>query len=534
MDLFQRLEEWRLSDENPILWLLGDAGTGKSTVASHYSRGLDEVGCLAGRFFFNDAEAGLDSDANLWTTLVSNLVDTYPPVQEHVYEALITHHNLIHDTLSKQLKHLFIDPLRKAQAAVPCRFPIIFVIAGIDECTPGARHRFFAALPEIAKIPNIKFLITAKPDTIFPHIGDIMTWLTQTDGKHETLEYNRADITEYLRTRIKAMSLDGLKGGVDDEKITTLADSLAFRSEGRFIWAEMACDWVGCTTAKEHELEQLATSPERITLDELYLRIIRQTSPANGDPSLDPILKAILQTLLIAPIPISTKTVVSLLEASAMDGLHTVSSSDVSERLEKLRSIFTVGDPSQPIRPKHASIRQFFLESGDHPFFLDGISAHRFLAESCLSLLMNTLQPDVIAVEPDCGNSAVESLKDRVEERVGDGLAYAAKCWPFHVERTLQGETSHSTQMLSLVKELFETKLLDWLELLSLLSEIPDSVARLAEVHEALEDSVRLSYFAALSNMNLTCFLTGGTIQVDGRDFTFHSIARGHHHQCRQ
>ncbi|KAJ3536789.1 hypothetical protein NMY22_g5880 [Coprinellus aureogranulatus] len=128
-------------DEEPerMLWLLGPAGTGKTSIARTVADRCDTMGALAGSFFFSATSdiPALRSKKGLVTSLVFQLMkhDSIVGFKDEVLAAIDSHPMIFESSLKTQLEDLILEPLRKVQGrSDPSTWPKSFIIDGIDEC----------------------------------------------------------------------------------------------------------------------------------------------------------------------------------------------------------------------------------------------------------------------------------------------------------------------------------------------------------------------------------------------------------------
>ncbi len=138
-------------------------------------------------------------------------------------------------------------------------------------------------------------------------------------------------------------------------------------------------------------------------------------------------------------------------------------------RLGSLLSNVNSSNESLPVIPLHTSFRDFLTnkeKSGD--FFVSLRDAHHQLAHSCLGLLLNDLKFNICDLESSyLANKDVNDLNSRIDNNIPPALLYACRFWDDHLEHI-----DFETDLFGKLRTFFEKKLLFWLEVLSLTSDV--------------------------------------------------------------
>lgn len=96
VDLFREISEWAEDPRaEPIFWLNGMAGTGKSTISRTLARSFAQTGRLGASFFLKRGEADRGSLSKLFTTIAAQMVVREPAVAPHVKAAIATDPNIL-------------------------------------------------------------------------------------------------------------------------------------------------------------------------------------------------------------------------------------------------------------------------------------------------------------------------------------------------------------------------------------------------------------------------------------------------------
>jgi hypothetical protein len=128
--------------------------------------------------------------------------------------------------------------------------------------------------------------------------------------------------------------------------------------------------------------------------------------------------------------------------------------------------------PGTVAQTLHASFADYLTDtgrSGEEPWSINPQTDHLLLSLGCLKILTNDLKFNICALEDSHSlNLDVPGISLLVAERVSPPLAYSS-CWWFHHLH----ETPFNENVLEALSRVMYHKVLYWLEILSLLGQIP-------------------------------------------------------------
>jgi NACHT domain len=221
--------------ENPeserALVLLGQAGTGKSSIAHEIARRFDDK-CLGSYFAFLRKEQSKDKAYQLFTTLSRDLSDRSPAFKRALGRVIKDKSSLRGARDYHTLFECLLEPLKN----VPLPGPVLIVIDALDES--GATidnnrlHTFLAQ--RLVDLPrNFRIFITSRPESgiepAFANAGSVRTiYMDDTQLAANTEQ----DTSMYFH---KELPEDVFKdhGG-----------KLAKAADGLFQWAVIACEFI--------------------------------------------------------------------------------------------------------------------------------------------------------------------------------------------------------------------------------------------------------------------------------------------------
>ena len=271
----------------PIIWLNGPAGAGKSAIAQTIA-GRCSGEQLAASFFFLRHSPDRGTSTRLFTTLAWQLANSIPELLAYIESAIKTEPLFPTKSLDTQFDCLIVQPLQELFRGKPnfCPQKFLVIFDGVDECTPDGDQKVFLrligdAFSEI-HIP-LRFLICSRAE---PHLqevfeSELMTGITHAISLNDQFEAND-DIRRYLKdefTRIRAeYKLFKLPSGWPPGKTI---DQLVSKSSGQFIYASTIVKFVDDIDPRERldivlKIRPVNSVSPFAKLDQLYVQILSQ------------------------------------------------------------------------------------------------------------------------------------------------------------------------------------------------------------------------------------------------------------------
>jgi hypothetical protein len=445
------------------LVLLGQAGTGKSSIAHEIARRFHNR-CLGSYFAFLRREGSKYDAYHLFTTLARDLSDRHPIFKRELGKVIKDDSALRGSRDYRTLfEHLLLEPL--SNLSLPG--PILIIIDALDESgdTNGkiGLHTFLAQ--RLIDLPsNFCVLITSRPEHGIEHA------FTNASSV-ETLYMNDIKLASKTEQDISVYLQKELPQGVFKEHGVKLAKA----SEGLFQWAAVACGFIkGSPTALglstetrvQHLLEHTRGRNGEGLLDNLYEEVLKEYFTTDEAQSL---FRAIMGQLFAAFEPLSIDSLITLRRHAPVDDPE--DSEPVLEILHHLGSLLsnvTSSDQTRPIIPLHTSFRDFLTNKTSNAFYVDLAGAHHQLAHSCIGLMLNNLEFNICKLESSyLANSDVPGIDSRITRYIPPALSYACIFWGKHLEHV-----DFERDLFAKLKSLAETKFLFWLEVLSLKSRV--------------------------------------------------------------
>ncbi|TFK67097.1 hypothetical protein BDN72DRAFT_799389, partial [Pluteus cervinus] len=165
VDTLASIQTWTQSTEQPVFWLCGPAGTGKSTIAATVASQLTTAGKLAAFYTCRRDDSALSNPLQLLRNICYRLALVYRPFGQQVSKVIENdpHFGSGADTISSLFQKLLKQPL-ELLTCKPTMAPFVLVIDALDECGKRAdRVELLKCLLKLTAVGNwIKVFITSR------------------------------------------------------------------------------------------------------------------------------------------------------------------------------------------------------------------------------------------------------------------------------------------------------------------------------------------------------------------------------------
>jgi hypothetical protein len=475
------------SGSQRIFWLDGMAGTGKSTIARSIARRCSNEGLLGASFFFSRGGGELETARMFVTTIAVQLARRHRQLQTGIVNAVRADPDIADKLLVDQWQQLVLGPcerLHTAEAEVPLPLPLVIVVDALDECKAAAEVEFVLELiSETSGLAaaQLRIFLTSRPEITVRAGLDAMS---ESQRRHVILHRVELSIVEndirmFFEHQLSVMfRIRPLLAGYHDQAVV---ERLVVRANGLFIWAATACRFMksGGPQARHrlamlvrHQAPVVPGNPEH-KLDEIYTSVlrsaVRQEFAAFEQERYCQSLTDVLGTIVVLSSSLSAPSLAAVLSLSEVQ---------VLDVLSDLHSIVHVpADHSVPIRPQHASVRDFLLDKkrcADTRFWVDKHHAHARVGRQCLQLMTKCLKRDICCLsEP--GVLMEDVRQELVDAYISPSLRYACLYWVQHVR---QADNPHDFK--NMVSGFLRERLLYWLEVLSISGKLSEGIEMLA------------------------------------------------------
>ncbi|KAJ7089464.1 WD40 repeat-like protein [Mycena epipterygia] len=456
------------STSGNILWLSGVAGSGKSTISTTIAESLRGLERLGGFLFFDRNDRARSHPDSVIRTIAYWLALSSTHLGSAISDAIRRDPAVVNAPLRTQFKELLLEPLQTAEPHI--KGPIILILDALDECgEPDTRLALVSLLSgEFPKLPRfLRIFITSRLDS---DIGDQFEsrfhhWVLNAGSSSNN------DVESFIRYEMTHMR--GLNGP-GEESIKALVEL----SGGLFIWASTAIKFLKSYRPNERLNILLSQHSTRgFTLDALYSVALRDSAPWHTDKEFAEEARAVLLCVVLGRVPMTDETIDMIL------AFEKGSSANVLVYLACVIE-WTGGNKARTL---HASFTDYLTDptrSGGEPWSINPKVDNLPLSLGCLHILNSELQFNICRLENSHYlNVEVPDIFLRVTTNVSPQLAYSCCFWANHIQETPLDET-----VLQAVEKFMHCKALYWLEVLSLLGQVPIATVALGFAGDYAKD----------------------------------------------
>ncbi|THW05863.1 hypothetical protein D6D24_10113 [Aureobasidium pullulans] len=525
VEILERIMLWSdsASNDKPIFWLSGMAGTGKSTIARTIALKLQEKERVLASFFFVRDNAASESAKDFFTTIAKQLATSEDPaLREKICAAIRNNRDIVHKAQRLQWQKLVLKPLTQLceERQTPRDRPLaVVIIDALDECNNQDNVR------EILRIicgyggldhARLRIIITSRPETPIqlgfedmPHI--LYKTLSLDDVSHEIVN---ADLIVFFNHWLKEVR--GRHGGLSSgwpgaDSVT----SLVARCGGLFIYAATLSRFLLQNPKVCHgrlnlimEEYQVSSNNYLEPLDRMYLTILRvsadDTSALSDHESetLQEHFNHVVGSIVVLQDGISAEALALLLRMPMMN---------VVGILHNLQSVIRYFQDGRAIRLLHESFREFITDSKrctELRFHVEPERAHKKLLDDCLETMKVHLKQDMCNARDPA--ATIEKLQLNTASKrcpLLPHVRYACSDWLEHGQKS--GLDLGNYGQLS---EFFYTHFLHWIEAMCCMGKLAKAVGYVSTLLESPTLECRLEKF--LQDAKRFLVLHGGTIAV--------------------
>jgi hypothetical protein len=475
------IESWSTdSNVSPVYWLNGLAGTGKSTIAQTIAERIFADGRLGASFFCSRDFKDRRDLHYIFPTLAFQLAHKYPEFRSILVPLLQSNPDITHESLYSQMEMLIVGPLALSDIST------VIIIDALDECVDEDPQSAILSVMGrlVEEIPNVKFLITGRPE---PRIEsgfrlELLRPLTDIFILHDVepsvinmdirlfLEHGLSELAK--RRKIEQT------GWPTDQHL----DLLCERAAGLFVYAVATPKFLDhAFTPPTNRLDIIMRSPKStthegqvkvrssMTLDSLYVSYFQSAFDGMSADD-DEKVRLVVGTVVLAMNPLPPSVIANLVDLGKQE---------VMDLLRQIQSLLKLNeDPDTPVLPFHKSFPDFITDPHRCPnkrFHISPKTGHLKLALSCLKLMNSSLERNILSLPDFALNPEVEDLETRVKDHISVVLQYACKSWFGHLIR-VGGDV---TVIVSILRSFLQERFLAWLEVLSVIGAAGDAIVAL-------------------------------------------------------
>ena len=481
--VLEEIKTWISSDDDKcIFWLNGMAGIGKTTIARTIVEEMKEnKKILLASFFFSKDDEHAGDYRRVFPTLAHQLAIQHPQIKIALAEIIKSIGDCLDHPLKRQRDELIVSPLKSLNGP---RHTVLLIIDALDECwskdsVPRILQLFLEL--ESSDLCKLRILITSRPEDQIQDLFNKKENLKKVVLHEIDKKIVREDIERYVQNRLQ--SIFGKQYPLCDNDIKSLVEKCG----SLFIYAETALRFIGAKAVKNPpgQLAIVLGSHEDpdakpyTAIDSLYLQVLTKVIPQD-----EAIQKQVeKRNAKVIRVIVTLREPLPVAALSTFAGITLI---EIQNALDSLQSvIFVPSLPNVPPRIFHPSFIDFITNKErctDSRFLVDVRSQEISLARRCLELMVDSLGKNMAGMEDEAMlNIDVADSEGRLKEALPSELRYACLHWASHMMAT--GQVDEKCTSISLLNKFSRGRLLNWMEAMSLLGEVPRAILMMRDIH---------------------------------------------------
>ncbi|KAJ7256986.1 hypothetical protein C8J57DRAFT_1343462 [Mycena rebaudengoi] len=277
-EMLQDLKSWSVDEGiEPILWLHGPAGVGKSTITQMFAGDCNKQGRLGASFRFRRGHPKSQTWGGLITTIAFQLVGAVPEIFMLLQQAIESDKLIFGRSIPIQFQRLLVEPFKTTSSL---RIIPVVVLDGLDECADHKQQqqilRLFIKAIRDGQLP-IRLLIASRPEL---HLREVFEDQVVVPLCRQKVLVADTVIELYLRHEFSRIHSQFGSRGIDLGESWPSSDTLnrlTHKSSGSFTYATTVIRWLD--TEYSHPADRLtsvmALDPDStVPLDDLYAQIL--------------------------------------------------------------------------------------------------------------------------------------------------------------------------------------------------------------------------------------------------------------------
>ncbi|KAK4448347.1 hypothetical protein QBC34DRAFT_112805 [Podospora aff. communis PSN243] len=475
-------QQWRNGEDNPLLWIKGDPGKGKTMLLCGI---IDEMkisapSCLVSFFFCQATDSRINSATAVLRGLIYLLISQQPALISHVRK----HYDLAgRSTFEGTNAWEILWEIFTAILQDPVLRTTYVIIDALDECVTDLTRLLNLVVQMSCVSSRVKWIVSSRN---WLEIEEQLAMAPQNAGL--SLELNAESVAAAVGMYIdyKVLHLSRLKR-YDNKTETIVRDYLSSNANGTFLWVALVCQALALPKVhKRHTLTKLRTFPPG--LDSLYAQMMEHI----GNSEDADLCKKILAVTTVVRRPISLWELTTLIEMP----------DNIADDLESLEEVVKVCGSFLTLRERivefvHQSAKDFLLgkatsgttthhtsqEAFSQVFPRGMEDVHHIIFSKSLNAMSTVLQRDMYDLKaPGFPIDEVQPPSPNPLETV----RYSCVFWVDHLRDSISDKTTTERSTHHAVHTFLEQKYLYWLEALSLLQAMSEGVIAIGQLEGLL------------------------------------------------
>ncbi|KAJ7094342.1 hypothetical protein C8R44DRAFT_718466 [Mycena epipterygia] len=390
------IKNWLSREASHFLWLTGEPGAGKSTIAATVCRDLKDSNFLWAHLFINRNNKATTNPKFFFPSIALQLAKRSPEVAHVIYCALQEKSSIVDEVNKTLAEQLFLEPLKCASKAIPLQ-PIVVVVDALDEA------KNFDILAEIlstmtTRLPaNIKVFMSSREE------DDIRaSWATAQDTKHLSVGTGKKssieDVELFLQDQIREIATKHKLGEWPSKEDM---QKLCLQASGLFIWATTAVTYIGSqiklsgSECLDDVLDQLNVEGMS-DINKLYHVILDNIYGDQTNPWLFETFRRVVGAIVVLSTPLSVGILAKILDLRRVDAKNPSKiyrPVDMLHFVRQFRTVLVTGteEITQETIPRlHKSFFEFILsENVQSDLQVSVLLSHKEVAPKCLNYSAN-------------------------------------------------------------------------------------------------------------------------------------------------
>ncbi|KAM0466481.1 hypothetical protein ACHAP7_012209 [Fusarium lateritium] len=487
--ILKMIQQWATENPNqPLFWLIGPAGTGKSTIARSVVDIFNMDKYTIAGYFFKRGDQDRNDTSRMFSTIAMQIADSVLSFRESLRKSLegLDKETVGQLNLEKQFQKLLWQPLEALRLDDEGHLRIIIIIDALDECErPEHLLRVLELFSSLCTIPTIclRVLITSRHapsivEAFEPHTRNNAVRILQLH--RELSEETKLDIRNFLEARFEDIRS---KRSVQKQPWPTAEElnhlvQLSTTPEPLFIYAATLCRFV--SDGQRGPIRQLAIWLEqggKSQLQQIYSPILDQAFSGFDQEEFHQKLHFLASIILLAK-PYSARFITNIL---GMD------LDDISWWIPKLHAVLHIPPGlEQPIELLHKSFSDFIITDSDsNKYRIGAAEMHASLVERCIQQMKAGLKRDICNIQK-LGTARDSIDTNRISRSIPTELQYACVYWFYHLKCSKRSLKDLTYQFL------FD-HFLHWIEVLALIGQLTEGAIIIRKLFEMSQLTVTVT-----------------------------------------
>lgn len=469
---YQDFMDWQSEDTPNLLWVQGQAGTGKTMLLAGIMEELNtfsanSVSPTTLHFFFQDKDGQTDQSLIAVKSLLWLLLSQYPYLVQYVHEVQGSQGNLFDGDYAFTITSDLIKTMLQDDRIDP----VILILDALDECEYKARTmltNFLGSLLQLNSRDNgrVKVLISSRPlEEIKIAVKGIKSTIPRATIEVDNISLE-APITAFIEWNI-----DRLEESTEDKTLLpTIRKGLRKRASNTFLWVSLVCQELNHYGLHMWE-DILGEIPDGLV--ELYDNLLAKLEGSKYKRHVQTCKKTLTISILARrPLSLSELALLAEIEESMIRSI-----------VHDCRSFLTIqGDT---VYLFHQSVQDYLQVNYNRLQVQRREYIHQSIFELSLKGMESQLERNMYKL-PYAGSSFEDNSLPAPDPL--RAIRYSCRFWVHHLKH---GDSTYDAS--DMIYSFLRKHFLHWLEAMSLMHMMPDSIEIIEELKPLTTVSLRFT-----------------------------------------